>query len=348
MKAKIKLTEISPGAGCGCKIAPDVLEHILDDIFFDQIEDENLIIGNKNKDDASVYKLNDKQALVSTTDFFTPIVDDPYYFGKIAATNALSDIYAMGATPITALAILAWPLNKLPVEQAKEVFRGATEVAKEAGIRISGGHSIDIGDPVFGLAVNGLIDIDHIKSNENAKEGDLIFLTKRIGVGILSTAIKRGILSSEHETLIMNMMSTLNKQGMEYGKQSYVHAMTDVTGFGIAGHLAEVCEASGVTADLDFQKIPLIDGLDFYIEQKSFPGGTFRNYNAYGHKLDGIDEMRKKVIVCDPQTSGGLLVFVDKDFVDEFKALSQKIASDIFEVGRVMDRGNNDKIVRVR
>lgn len=189
--------------------------------------------------------------------------------------------------------------------------------------------------PVFGLAVSGIIDIKNIKSNESAKEGDLIFLTKRIGVGILSTAIKKKIISKEHEQLIMDMMSTLNKQGLDYGEVEYIHSMTDVTGFGIGGHLSEICEASDVAAELEFNKIPLIDGLDYYIKQESFPGGTFRNFNAYGHKISGIDSKDKKVIICDPQTSGGLLVFVDKNHRADFIKLSKEIGTDIFEVGKI-------------
>ncbi len=333
-----RLTQFSPGAGCGCKIAPDVLEQILDERFYEQLHDPNLLVGNANKDDAAVYKINDRQAIVATTDFFTPIVDDPYTFGRISATNALSDIYAMGATPITALAILAWPLDKLPVETAREVFRGAVDTARAAGIRISGGHSIDIGDPVFGLAVNGIIDIEYIKSNEKARPGDSIYLTKKIGVGILSTAIKRSIISPEHQALIMDMMTTLNKQGMDYGRQSYVHAMTDVTGFGLVGHLSEVCAASRVSAELYYEDIPLIPGLESYLDQDCYPGGTIRNFEAYGHKIAGIDSENKKLIVCDPQTSGGLLVFVDPGHKADFLELSRDIGSTVYEIGRVVDR----------
>ncbi len=316
----IKLTQYSHGAGCGCKIAPNILEEILQSNFA-MPDNKNLIVGNHSKDDAAVYDLGTGQALISTTDFFMPIVDDPYNFGRIASANAISDVYAMGGKPILAIAILGWPINKLPPEVARKVIEGSRSICLEAGIPLAGGHSIDAPEPIFGLAVNGLVDIDHIKQNNTAKPGDLLFLTKPLGVGILTTAEKKGLISDEMKSLAATQMMQLNRVGEALGTIKGVTAMTDVTGFGLLGHLTEMCEGSGVSAEIYFDKVPLIsEMLIDFIEQKVVPGGTGRNLVAYGHHIMVADTLNENVvlnILADPQTSGGLLIAVDQNSVDD-------------------------------
>jgi len=312
----IKLTQYSHGAGCGCKIAPNVLEEILHTNLV-RPDNKNLIVGNHSKDDAAVYDLGNGTALISTTDFFMPIVDDPYQFGRIASANAISDIYAMGGTPILAIAILGWPINKLSPAVAKRVIEGSRSICDEAGISLAGGHSIDAPEPIFGLAVNGLVDVKGIKQNNTAKNGNKLFLTKPLGVGILTTAEKKGILKDSHIGLAANQMMQLNKIGKELSKIDGVTAMTDVTGFGLSGHLIEMAEGSGLTAILEFGKIPLItEDIRYYMAEKSIPGGTGRNLNAYGHKINiegNFDHDFALNIIADPQTSGGLLIAVDAE-----------------------------------
>lgn len=315
---EIKLTQYSHSSGCGCKIAPLVLEEILKSDFV--APNKKLIVGNSTKDDAAVYDLGNGMGLISTTDFFMPIVDDAFDFGRIAAANAISDVYAMGGQPSLALAILGWPVNKLPVELAQKVIEGARGVCAEAGISIAGGHSIDTLEPMFGLAVNGIIELKNLKQNSTAKKGDLIYLTKRIGVGILSTATKRNLLKEEHKGIATAQMVLLNKFGAELGRYAAVSAMTDVTGFGLLGHLIEMAEGSGLSAELNYSAVPLIDGLSHYTSQMCVPDNTFRNWNAYEKKTDGIsgDSM---LTLCDPQTNGGLLFTVDKNFQMELETL---------------------------
>ena len=312
----VKLTQYSHGAGCGCKIAPNVLEEILHTNLV-RPDNKNLIVGNHSKDDAAVYDLGNGTALISTTDFFMPIVDDAYDFGRIASANAISDIYAMGGTPILAIAILGWPINKLSPAVAKRVIEGSRSICDEAGISLAGGHSIDAPEPIFGLAVNGLVDIKSIKQNNTAKKGNKLYLTKPIGVGILTTAEKKGILKESHVGLAANQMMQLNKIGKELSKINGVTAMTDVTGFGLSGHLIEMAEGSGLTAILEFGKIPMITpDIRYYMAEKSIPGGTGRNLNAYGHKINMLGDFDHDFslnIIADPQTSGGLLIAVDAD-----------------------------------
>lgn len=241
--SSIRLTQYSHGAGCGCKISPKVLDTILKSQI-PGFNDPTLIVGNSSKDDAAVVDIGNGQGIVSTTDFFMPIVDDPFTFGRIAATNAISDIYAMGGKPIVAIAILGWPINTLPAEVAQQVIDGGRQVCHEAGISLAGGHSIDAPEPIFGLAVTGIVPLDAIKQNDTAKVGDTLYLTKPLGIGILTTAQKKGKLKPEHEQLAPNAMCTLNKIGQRFAELPGVHAMTDVTGFGLAGHLLEMCEGS--------------------------------------------------------------------------------------------------------
>ncbi|MBK8698724.1 MAG: selenide, water dikinase SelD [Saprospiraceae bacterium] len=320
----IKLTQYSHGAGCGCKIAPNVLEEILSSSFTAP-DNKRLIVGNHSKDDAAAYDLGNGQALISTTDFFMPIVDDPYNFGRIASANAISDVYAMGGTPVLAIAILGWPINTLSTDVARRVIEGARSLCLEAGIPLAGGHSIDAPEPIFGLAVSGLADLKHLKQNNTARAGNLLYLTKPIGVGILTTAEKKGLLRENHLELAANQMMQLNTIGEVMGKVQGVTAMTDVTGFGLLGHLSEVCDGSKVHAKLYLDRVPLIsEDLIDYIAAKSVPGGTGRNLTAYGHKVsfgEALDKEVAKAILADPQTSGGLLICVDEEARDEVEAL---------------------------
>ena len=320
IKPEIKLTQYSHGAGCGCKIAPVVLDEILhSNITFP--DNKKLLVGNNSKDDAAVYNLENGMALISTTDFFMPIVDDPFEFGRIASANAISDVYAMGGKPIVAIAILGWPVNILPPGIAQKVIEGSRSICKEAGIPLAGGHSIDSPEPIFGLAVNGLVAIENIKQNNLAKEGDHIFLTKPLGVGILTTAEKKGILKEEHKGIAAKQMMQLNKTGEILGGIKGVNAMTDVTGFGLLGHLVEMAEGSGLSAVIDFENVPLItDDLKYYVDQKCVPGGTNRNWDGYGDKIGDISDYQK-TILGDPQTSGGLLIAVEEDSVEKVKQI---------------------------
>ncbi len=321
---EIKLTQYSHGAGCGCKISPKVLEEILSSNFV-MPDDDKLIVGNHSKDDAAVYDIGNGTALISTTDFFMPIVDDAFDFGRIASANAISDVYAMGGRPILAIAILGWPVHALPAALARRVIEGSRSVCKEAGIHLAGGHSIDSPEPIFGLAVNGFVDIDNIKQNNTAQQGDILFLTKKLGVGILTTAEKKGMLKEAHRQLAPQQMMQLNKVGVALGKIKNVHAMTDVTGFGLLGHLTEMAEGSGLSAALDFKNIPLITSeLREYINLNCVPGGTYRNWESYGDKIEmdrEIDEVYAKAILADPQTSGGLLIAVSPASANEVRDL---------------------------
>ena len=320
---EIKLTQYSHGAGCGCKISPKILDEILSTNFA-MPDNDKLIVGNHSKDDAAVYDLDNGTALISTTDFFMPIVDDPFEFGRIASANAISDIYAMGGKPILAIAILGWPINVLPPAVAQKVIEGSRSICKEAGIPLAGGHSIDSPEPIFGLAVNGLVPIENIKQNNLAKEGNVLFLTKPLGVGILTTAEKKGILKEEHVGIAAKQMMQLNKVGEALGKIKGVTAMTDVTGFGLLGHLVEMAEGSGLSAVIDFEKIPVIThNIKDYVDQKSVPGGTNRNWDSYGEKIGSITDYQK-AILADPQTSGGLLIAVEKTAVEDVQKILEQ------------------------
>ena len=313
----IKLTQYSHGAGCGCKISPAILDKILHSPYKHQA-DPRLLVGNDTRDDAAVLDLGNGTALISTTDFFMPIVDDAYDFGRIASANAISDVYAMGGKPVLAIAILGWPIDKLSPEIAQKVLEGSRAVCDEAGITLAGGHSIDCPEPVFGLAVNGIVDIENLKQNSTATARCKLYLTKSLGVGILTTAQKKGILKPQHAFIAPESMAMLNKIGETLGKLDYIKAMTDVTGFGLLGHLSEMCEGSNLQAVIEFDKVPKIDVLDEYLDQNSVPGGTNRNWSSYGHKVKTITEYQKHIL-ADPQTSGGLLVAVEESKTKEFE-----------------------------
>ncbi len=332
----IKLTQYSHGAGCGCKISPAVLDKMLHSDL-PKATFPNLLVGNDSKDDAAVFDLGDGTCIISTTDFFMPIVDDPFTFGSIASVNAISDVYAMGGEPFMAIAILGWPINKIPAEVAQGVLEGSRKVCAEAGIPLAGGHSIDCPEPVFGLAVSGKVKKEHLKRNDTAKESSLLYLTKPLGIGITTTAQKKGIVSEEHLQVAINTMLTLNKLGADFGKLPYVNAMTDVTGFGLLGHLTEVCEGSNLSAEIQFDKVPRFDFLEHYVAQKSMPGGTQRNWESYGQKIEGINEAQK-VILADPQTSGGLLVSVDKDHASEFESFCKNKGHELQSIGSLTSK----------
>jgi len=305
---QVKLTQYSHGAGCGCKISPKVLNSILAQCKT-EFSDELLLVGNSTLDDAAIYDIGNNQVIISTTDFFMPIVDDPYDFGGIASVNAISDIYAMGGKPLMAIAILCWPINKLSPELAGQVIEGAKQACARAGMAIAGGHSIEGPEPIFGLAVTGIANKDQIRLNCTAIEGCELYLTKPLGIGILSTAQKLGILKEADRQTARNLMLTFNTIGMELGMLTEVKAMTDVTGFGLLGHLIEMCEGSGLSAEIFAERVPRIENISFYMGQKTFPGGTFRNFDSYGHKVSPMTDEQKHLF-CDPQTSGGLLVAV--------------------------------------
>jgi selenide,water dikinase len=338
----IKLTQYSHGAGCGCKISPAILDKILHSPIA-AVPDARLLVGNDKRDDAAVLDLGNGTALISTTDFFMPIVDDPFDFGRIASANAISDVYAMGGKPVLAIAILGWPIDKLPPEVAQKVLEGARAVCAEAGITLAGGHSIDCPEPVFGLSVNGIVNIENLKQNSTAQAGCRLYLTKALGVGILSTAQKRGILRPEDAAVALKSMTTLNKPGELFSRIKGVKAMTDVTGFGLLGHLSEMCEGSGLCAEIEFEKVPVIDSLDFYLEQKCFPGGTQRNWDSYGHKIGALSE-RQRFILADPQTSGGLLVAVTEDEAEAFEDLLQSHNLPSTSFGRLKEVEGKDLI----
>jgi len=339
----IKLTQYSHGAGCGCKISPAVLDTILHSNLPKQ-KFPSLLVGNESKDDAAVFDIGDGTCIVSTTDFFMPIVDDPFTFGAIASVNAISDVYAMGGEPFMAIAILGWPINKIAPEVAKEVLEGSRKICADAGIPLAGGHSIDCPEPVFGLAVSGKMKKENLKRNDSAKEGSLLYLTKPLGIGIITTAQKKGIVREAHLQQAVNTMLTLNKPGAQFGKLPYVNAMTDVTGFGLLGHLCEMCEGSNLSAEINFDEVPKFDFLKEYIQQKSMPGGTQRNWESYGHKISSISD-EQRAILADPQTSGGLLVSVNFDKKNEFEEFAKKHGLNLNSFGRLTKI--NEKVITI-
>jgi selenide, water dikinase len=332
---EIKLTQYSHGAGCGCKISPAVLEQILGSAVIEKFP--GLIVGNESKDDAAVFELNGSNCIISTTDFFMPIVDDAFTFGQIASANALSDVYAMGGKPMMALAILGWPVDKIPVELAKKVLDGARDICKQAGIPLAGGHSIDSPEPIFGLAVTGTVKKQNIKRNNTARAGCLLYLTKPIGVGIITTAQKRGLALQEDVDEAVSIMTSLNSFGCVLGELDYVKAMTDVTGFGLLGHLIEVCEGSKLSAEIEYAKVPLIKNLTHYTFKMIYPDNTMRNWQSYEKKVTGIGA-ESLITLCDPQTSGGLLVCVDSDRRKDFEDLLESRKLYALSIGRLINK----------
>lgn len=334
MTDSIKLTEFSHGAGCGCKIAPAVLDRILG-VGSAGFADSALLVGNGTRDDAAAYDLGNGEVILSTTDFFMPIADDPFDFGRIAAANAISDIYAMGGTPLMAIAILGWPVDKLPPELAGRVVDGGRSICTEAGIVLAGGHSIDSPEPIFGLAVTGRVRREHLRQNATGQVGDVLYLTKPLGIGILTTAQKQKKLLPEHEGLARDWMCRLNKVGAALSPLAGVTAMTDVTGFGLLGHLLEVCQGADVGAVLDFVEVPVIGPALDYLRQGAIPGGTLRNFDSFGDKVGELNEERKHIL-CDPQTSGGLLVAVRPQACSEVEAVLEQAGIEPRRVGRLV------------
>ena len=349
LRGATKLTQYSHGAGCGCKISPQVLDEILKTNITIPANSK-LLVGNSSKDDAAAYDLGNGMALISTTDFFMPVVDDAFNFGRIASANAISDVYAMGGKPILAIAILGWPVEKLPAELAQKILDGSRKICEEAGIPLAGGHSIDSAEPIFGLAVSGLVEIKDLKKNNTAKAGDLIFITKPLGVGILSTAQKRGLLKEEHLQVMINQMAQLNKIGEALGKIEGVTAMTDVTGFGLLGHLIEMAEGSGLSAEINYSTLPVAEGVREYLSQRIVPDATYRNWNSYSSKTafeKGVNGMEAFNLLPDPQTNGGLLITVDAGSVEEVKNLLKKNGLENFAepIGKMKPLA--DKIVQM-
>lgn len=320
---QIKLTAFSHGGGCGCKIAPGVLSEILKSA--PPFAHPDLLVGTESSDDAAVYRLNDSQAIVATTDFFMPIVDDPYDFGRIAATNAISDVYAMGAKPIMALALVGMPIDKLPVEVIRDILAGGEAVCRAAGIPIAGGHSIDAPEPIYGLVALGIVHPGNVKRNDRAKAGDVLILGKGLGIGIMSAAMKKGDLSEEGYRQMLASTTQLNVAGIPLAALPGVHALTDVTGFALLGHLLEICRGSQLGARIEFAKLPLLP-VAVELAQKGYaPGAAARNWASYGKEVtlpSGLPQWQQNLL-CDPQTSGGLLV-----------ACAPEVAGEVLEIFR--------------
>jgi len=335
----VRLTQYSHGAGCGCKISPKQLANILQSTR-ETIEYPELLVGNASNDDAAAYDLGNGTSVLSTTDFFMPIVDDPFTFGRIAATNAISDIYAMGGRPLMAISIFGWPVSKLGDDVAREVIEGGRSVCEAAGIPLAGGHSIDSPEPIFGLAVTGIVDNAHLKRNDTAEAGCELFLTKPLGIGILTTAQKQGKIAPGDIDPAVEAMTTLNSIGAAIAHLEGVTAVTDVTGFGLLGHLAEMCEGSGIGAVVRFGDVPLLPKVREYLAMECVPGGTRRNFASYGHKI-GPMTPEQQDILCDAQTSGGLLCAVRKDAVGAFLALAEAEGFSLKSIGETVARGEN-------
>ncbi len=339
----VKLTEYSHGAGCGCKISPMLLEEILDTTRENIVYPE-LLVGNANKDDAAAYDLGNGTSVLSTTDFFMPIVDDPFTFGKIAATNALSDIYAMGGKPLMAISIFGWPIDKLSAEVGRAVIDGGRAVCEEAGIPLAGGHSIDSPEPIFGLAATGLVENANLMTNDGAKEGCLLFLTKPLGIGILTTAQKQKKIAPGEIDPAIEAMTTLNKAGETFAALDGVVAMTDVTGFGLLGHLKELCESSNIGATVWFDKVPLLPNVEKYRQMGCIPGGAKKNFASYGESISEMTQQQREIL-CDAQTSGGLLVVVTKEGVDAFLDAAAQQGLSLDPIGETHAQG--EKLIEV-
>ncbi|NNM80549.1 MAG: selenide, water dikinase SelD [Gallionella sp.] len=316
--SEVKLTRLSHGGGCGCKISPALLHEILGEAQ-QKLPFPDLLVGTESSDDAAVYRLNDQQAIIATTDFFMPIVDDPFDFGRIAATNALSDVYAMGGTPIMALAIVGMPITKMSVETIREILRGGEAVCRDAGIPIAGGHSIDAPEPIYGLVALGIVHPDRVKKNSAARAGDVLILGKGLGVGILAAALKKELLTDAGYAQLINTTTQLNKVGSSLAALPAVHALTDVTGFGLLGHLLEMCRGAGLIAEVAFNNVPVLSEALALAQQGVGPGAIERNLASYGVDVDFAAHIEtwQQRLLADAQTSGGLLVSVAPEAADE-------------------------------
>ncbi|MDX5447778.1 MAG: selenide, water dikinase SelD [Bacteroidota bacterium] len=340
----IRLTQFSHGSGCGCKIAPEVLEKVLQGVHT-QLRPDNLLVGNDARDDAAVMDLGNGFALISTTDFFTPIVDDPKTFGRIAAANALSDIYAMGGTPKLALAILGWPVDKLPAEMAAQVVDGGRSICEEFEVPLAGGHSIDSPEPFFGLAVTGMVQKEHLKRNDTAQLGNILYLTKPLGTGIMSTALKRGKIRERSMGRVFEQMEHVNSIGSAIGNLKSVHAMTDVTGFGLLGHLLEMAEGSGLSAEIFNEDVPLMHGVLDLAHAYCIPDNTYRNFKSYEDRVSKL-ETDALHLLCDPQTNGGLLIAVDPNGREELEKLLQENGEPCLRIGKMIQKEEKGVVVR--
>ncbi|MEM7081531.1 MAG: selenide, water dikinase SelD [Pseudomonadota bacterium] len=340
-----KLTQFSHGAGCGCKIAPNLLASFLESDFVPPA-DARLLVGNETSDDAAVYQLGDDDCIISTTDFFMPIVDDPHEFGRVAAANAISDVYAMGGRPLMAIAVFGWPTDQLGPDVARRVLEGGRFACREAGIVLAGGHSIDAKEPIFGLAVTGRVRRAHLKRNSTATVGDVLFLTKPLGVGVLTTAEKRGLLKPEHAGLAVESMMRLNTVGALLGEKEAVTAMTDVTGFGLLGHLMEMCDGSGVSARIERSTIPVLEGVYEYIDLDCVPGGSQRNWRSVASQVTALDD-QQSALLCDPQTSGGLLLAVDVAAATDVSQLLRDASCYAEPIGVLRSRASDQVTIEV-
>ncbi|MEN9434614.1 MAG: selenide, water dikinase SelD [Pseudomonadota bacterium] len=339
----IRMTEYSHGAGCGCKIAPAVLDVMLQSQL-PPAQFPALLVGNDSRDDAAVYDLGNGTAVISTTDFFMPIVDDAFTFGRIAATNAISDIYAMGGKPLLAIAIFGWPLDKLPAEVGQQVIEGGRKACLDAGIPLAGGHSIDSPEPIFGLAVTGIVSTSGLKRNDTATVGNKLYITKPLGIGILTTAQKQKKLLPEHAGVAESTMCQLNTFGEQLSTLAGVKALTDITGFGLAGHLREMCQGSGVQAKIQFEHIPLLSHVKEYLQKGCSPGGAKRNFASYGGFLGEMTE-EQMLIMCDPQTSGGLLIAVEPESESTLQVLATQHNQVLYPIGELYQEANKPLIV---
>jgi selenide,water dikinase len=339
---EIKLTQFSKASGCGCKIAPAVLEEILSGCK-QELTFTNLLVGNETKDDAAVYELEDGNCIISTTDFFTPIVDNAFDFGKISATNAISDIYAMGGKPLMAVAILGWPVDKIPTTVAQQVIKGAQAICSLAGIPLAGGHSVDTQEPLFGLAVTGIVKKENLKRNNTVKENDILYLTKPLGIGVLSTALKRGLLNETDYKTLLEHTTNLNSVGEKLGALSYVNAITDVTGFGFAGHLLEMLSNSGLSAVIQKQALPIIETAKNFAQQFVFPDNTTRNYNDQAKHIEGMTDL-DFIFYCDPQTSGGLLFSVSAEQEASMDLFLKEQNQYVAKVGKIVAKREKDVV----
>lgn len=338
--SEIKLTQLSHGGGCGCKIAPALLQQILGSVK-DKLPYPDLLVGSETSDDAAVYRLNDSQAVIATTDFFMPIVDDPFDFGRIAATNALSDVYAMGGTPIMALAIVGMPVDKLSTDVIRAILQGGESVCKAAGIPLAGGHSIDSVEPIYGLVALGIVHPDRLKKNSAARAGDVLILGKGLGVGIMAAAFKKGALSDEGYQQMIAATTQLNAVGTMLSGIDAVHALTDVTGFGLLGHLLEMCRGAGLSAEVDFNRVPKLSVALELAMQGYGPGAIDRNMASYGndiHFAEGMLSWQQRML-ADPQTSGGLLVSVAPEAVEEVLSFFAQAGFEQAAVIGVMKQG---------
>lgn len=338
MNQNIILTSLSKGSGCGCKIQPAVLQEMLEGLKTNMLEFPNLLVGNQFNDDCSVYELGNGLLLLQTVDFFTPMVNDASVFGKTAVANALSDIYAMGGRPIMGNAVFSWPLDVLSIEMGREVLKGGMDLARELGVPIAGGHSIDGREPIFGLSVTGLVDVANLKTNAGAKIGDIICMTKPLGIGMLAAAHKREIAKDAQNKVLYNLLTQTNEVGFDLGKIDGVNAMTDVTGFGLLGHLLEICKGSKVGADIEFNQVPLIEEARELAQNFILPDNAMRNWNAYEKDVQ-MSNQDAFAWMVDPQTNGGLLFTVTESEIDVVRQLFAEKSLSVFEIGKIVETG---------